>query len=309
MYNGVINVYKEKGFTSHDVVAKMRGILHMKKIGHTGTLDPDATGVLPVCLGNATKLCDMLTDKTKTYNTVIQLGIVTDTQDTSGRIISSYNGVYPDKNTISKVINDFVGEYDQIPPMYSAIKVKGKKLYELAREGKEIDRASRRVCINSIEIEYIDEENHTVKMTVDCSKGTYIRTLCHDIGQKLNVGACMSQLERIRVSDFSVENAITLDVISELVEKGEINKHIVSVERIFKHLDAIVTKKETDRLVINGNKLLVKDVVLCSDNNMTNNMLVRVFDSSNRFLAIYKYDEQEEVFKPFKMFPVKEQLQ
>ena len=195
MYNGVIIVNKEKGFTSHDVVAKLRGILKQKKIGHTGTLDPDATGVLPVCLGHATKLCDMLTDKDKTYETVMLLGSVTDTQDISGQVLKSVdvdslrdNGELTD-DQILEVIESFVGDYNQIPPMYSALKVNGKKLYELAREGIEIERKARLVKI--LAIENVRIEFPRVYMTVSCSKGTYIRTLCHDIGEKLMCGACM----------------------------------------------------------------------------------------------------------------------
>ena len=152
MYNGVINIYKEKGFTSHDVVAKMRGILKQKKIGHTGTLDPDAEGVLPVCLGSATKLCDLLTDKEKEYEAVMRLGVVTDTQDLSGTVLKETPVTVSSEETLA-AINSFVGEYGQIPPMYSALKVDGKKLYELARQGKEVERKPRQITIYEIEIE------------------------------------------------------------------------------------------------------------------------------------------------------------
>src|SRR5699024_3849825 len=190
MINGILNIYKEKGYTSHDVVARLRGIVGQKKIGHTGTLDPEAEGVLPVCLGRATKVCDMLTDKDKTYETVLLLGTSTDTQDITGRVLSSRSlddpelpeGTVTEEKTES-CIRGFIGEYDQIPPMYSALKVGGKKLYELAREGKTIERKSRKVMIYDIRIKDIDLPR--VRMEVKCSKGTYIRTLCHDIGEKL----------------------------------------------------------------------------------------------------------------------------
>ena len=220
MYNGVIIVNKEAGFTSHDVVAKLRGILKQKKIGHTGTLDPDATGVLPVCLGCATKLCDMLTDKDKTYEAVMLLGQATDTQDTSGKIISETNvselraiGELDDDKIINAV-ESFIGDYNQIPPMYSALKVNGKKLYELAREGIEIEREARPVKI--ISIENIRIEFPRVYMTVTCSKGTYIRTLCNDIGEKLGCKACMASLKRTQVSMFDIKDSLTLDEISKL---------------------------------------------------------------------------------------------
>ena len=179
MLNGVINVYKEKGYTSHDVVAKMRGIFRQKKIGHTGTLDPDAVGVLPVCLGNATKLCDLLTDRSKEYRAVLRLGITTDTQDMSGTVLSEQEVTCSPEEAEAAVLS-FVGEYDQIPPMYSALKVNGKKLVDLARRGIEVERKPRRVGILSIEIGEIDLPR--VTMTVRCTKGTYIRTLCEEQG-------------------------------------------------------------------------------------------------------------------------------
>ena len=194
MIHGIINVYKEKGFTSHDVVAKLRGIVGQKKIGHTGTLDPDATGVLPVCLGKATKLCDLLTDKDKTYEAVMLLGMTTDTQDVTGRILEERSTETLTADKVREVIRSFIGDYDQIPPMYSALKVNGKKLYELAREGKVVERKARPVKI--LDIRIIEMDLPRVRMEVSCSKGTYIRTLCHDIGEQLGCGGCMESLIR-----------------------------------------------------------------------------------------------------------------
>ncbi len=193
MYNGILNVYKEKGYTSHDVVALLRGILKQKKIGHTGTLDPLAEGVLPVCLGTGTKLCDMLTDREKEYEAILLLGISTDTQDITGTVLQKKEVNLPEK-AVEQAVFSFLGEYNQIPPMYSAIKVEGKKLYELAREGKEIERKARKVGIFSIQILSMDLPK--VHIRVSCSKGTYIRTLCHDIGKVLGVGGCMEALVR-----------------------------------------------------------------------------------------------------------------
>ena len=194
MIHGVLNVQKEKGYTSHDVVAKLRGIVGQRKIGHTGTLDPDAKGVLPVCLGRATKLCDLLTDKDKTYEAVLLLGCTTDTQDTGGTVLEEQDVPDLAEDTVMDILQSFVGEYAQIPPMYSAIKVNGRKLYELAREGKEIERKARIVQIYEIRVRKI--ELPRIWMEVRCSKGTYIRTLCHDIGQSLGCGGCMSSLRR-----------------------------------------------------------------------------------------------------------------
>ena len=180
MINGIINVHKEEGFTSHDVVAKLRGICGQKKIGHTGTLDPMATGVLPVCLGSGTKVCDMLTDKDKEYVAELLLGCTTDTQDVTGEVLSQCE-VNVSEEAVREAVMSFVGDYQQVPPMYSALKVNGKKLYELAREGKEVERKARPVRI--LEIEILDMPLPVVKMRVACSKGTYIRTLCADIGE------------------------------------------------------------------------------------------------------------------------------
>ena len=207
MLNGIINVYKEAGFTSHDVVAKMRGICGQKKIGHTGTLDPAATGVLPVCLGSGTRLCDMLTEKDKEYVAVLLLGMTTDTQDTTGTVLSRKE-VNASEEEVAEAVTSFVGDYDQVPPMYSALKVNGKKLYELARAGKEVEREARRVRIEEIEILHM--ELPRVTMRVVCSKGTYIRTLCADIGNKLCCGGTMESLQRTRVGIFKLEEALTL---------------------------------------------------------------------------------------------------
>ena len=209
MYDGIINVYKEKGFTSFDVVAKMRGILGQKKVGHTGTLDPEAEGVLPVCVGKGTRLCDMLTDRDKTYEATLLLGMETDTQDTTGTVLSETDASGLTEEAVREAVLCFVGDYDQIPPMYSALKVNGRKLCDLARQGVEVERKPRPVKIYDITIRSIRLPE--VVMTVSCSKGTYIRTLCHDIGEKLAVGGCMKKLLRTRAAGFRMEDSRTLD--------------------------------------------------------------------------------------------------
>ena len=191
MKSGIINVYKEAGYTSFDVVAKMRGILGIKKIGHTGTLDPDATGVLPVCIGKATKVCDLLTDKDKTYEAVMRLGVVTDTQDMTGQVLEEH-AVTVTEDAVRRAVGQFVGQIEQVPPMYSALKVGGQKLCNLARKGIEVERKPRPVTIYEIRIKNIALP--LVTMEVHCSKGTYIRTLCQDIGQALGCGGCMESL-------------------------------------------------------------------------------------------------------------------
>ena len=216
--DGVIVIRKEKGFTSHDVVAKLRGILHMKKIGHTGTLDPDAEGVLPVALGKATRLVDMITDKEKTYEAVMRLGVVTDTQDMSGTVLSQTTELSVTEEELCTVVSSFVGDYMQVPPMYSALKVNGKKLYELAREGKTVERKPRPV--HFYEIEILDISFPLVRFRVTCSKGTYIRTLCHDIGEKLGCGAAMESLLRTKVVPGGGGGGEKVAFVLQIIQKG-----------------------------------------------------------------------------------------
>ena len=233
MINGVINVYKEPGFTSHDVVAKLRGILKQKKIGHMGTLDPNAVGVLPVCLGKATKLCDILSEKDKTYNATLLLGLDTDTQDTSGEVISKADTdsiMELSEDKVFETIKSYIGDYDQIPPMFSAIKIGGEKLYNLARRGEVIERPARHWRI--IDITVTKMELPRVDLHVTCSKGTYIRTLCHDIGKDLGVGGCMEKLVRTKVERFSVEDSITLKQIEEFRDNNTLEDYITPVDEM-----------------------------------------------------------------------------
>ena len=291
MYNGIINVYKEKGFTSHDVVAKLRGILRQKKIGHTGTLDPDAVGVLPVCLGSGTKLCDMLTDRSKEYEVVMLLGVTTDTDDISGNILSE-RAVNVTTSEVCNVISSFIREYDQIPPMYSAIKVNGKKLYELAREGQVIERKPRKVIINDIEIVSIDFPR--VTMRVKCGKGTYIRSLCRDIGEKLLCGACMDKLTRTRVGGFVIGEAKTLKEIEELAHNNGIGEILYPVDEVFVEYPAIMVDEKRAVLVSNGNKILRND-------NEPNGIVRVYFTEGKKFAGVYESDENG-FYKPYKMF-------
>lgn len=297
--DGIINVYKEKGFTSHDVVAKLRGILHIKKIGHTGTLDPDAVGVLPVCIGKGTKLCDMITDTDKTYEAVMLLGISTDTQDISGNVLSKKD-VAVDEKTLIETVDSFVGEYKQIPPMYSAIKVNGRKLYQLAREGIEIERSPRDVYIRSIHINdmNLQDGEPSVTMTVSCSKGTYIRTLCHDIGEKLGCGACMKSLSRTRVGRFYIDDSYTINQIAALNLKGELSSIVTPVDSMFDYPE-IRIKREYDKLLYNGNQLPLS-AGKALDGNTDDK--VRIYNESGEFIGIYSMDDSG--YKPVKIFSV-----
>ena len=298
--NGILNVYKEPGFTSHDVVAKLRGICKQKKIGHTGTLDPEASGVLPVCLGNATKLCDLLTDKDKEYRAVLLLGVETDTQDTTGQILAEKE-VNAGEEDVRSAILSFVGPYDQIPPMYSALKVNGKKLYELAREGQEVERKARRITIHEIRILEINLPE--VKLEVTCSKGTYIRTLCHDIGQKLGCGGCMKELLRTRVERFGLEDSIRLGEIAQLQKEGILEEKIIAIDEMFPTYAQVVLPPKTAAAVRNGNSFRKRDISQeTALKEYENDERVRVYDESHQFIAIYCYCRKDDLFKIVKMF-------
>ena len=294
--DGLINVYKERGFTSHDVVAKLRGILKQKKIGHTGTLDPEAEGVLPVCLGKATKVCELLTDKDKTYQAVLLLGMETDTQDTTGTV-TARAPVTASEEDVREAVQSFTGSYDQIPPMYSALKINGKKLYDLARAGKEVERKARTVQIHEIRIEEIALPR--VTMTVTCSKGTYIRTLCYDIGRKLGCGGCMEKLLRTRVERFTLEEAYTLSQIEKIRDEGQLEEILTPVDRLFSQYPLFQAVSEAEKRLENGNPLLCEELTEVKEPERGP---VRIYTSDGRFSGIYQYDPKIHRYRPGKMF-------
>lgn len=297
MYNGLINIYKEQAFTSFDAVAVLRGILKQKKIGHTGTLDPMAEGVLLVCLGNGTKLCDMLENRDKEYECVMLLGRTTDTEDTQG-VVKTEKEVNCDENEIREAVMSFVGKIKQVPPMYSALKKDGKRLYDLAREGKEIEREARDITIQEIVIKDISIPR--VTFTVKCGKGTYIRSLCRDIGEKLGCGACMEHLKRTAVSGFEVKDSLTLKEVEEIVKNGEIDKYIRPVEDAFSELESLRVNEESARIINNGNPLIAENLVECPKSE--NDRKYKVYDAEGKFVAVYRYDCERNMFMPVKMF-------
>lgn len=299
MINGIINVYKEKGFTSFDVVAKMRGMFHQKKIGHTGTLDPDAEGVLPVCLGKATKVCDLLTDKDKEYKAVLLLGQETDTQDISGEVLNS-SEVHVTEEEVKQVILSFIGAYEQVPPMYSALKVNGQKLCDLARKGITVERKARPIVIHNIEI--ININLPEVEMIVSCSKGTYIRTLCDDIGKKLGCYGCMKSLLRTRVDQFTIEKALTLSELQQIIDEKPENEwnFIGAIDGVFYKYPSVQTKEEAQKLVLNGNRIPSEFIADYSEEKMLEQ--VRLYDFSNKFVGIYTYLKECQEYKPVKLF-------
>lgn len=297
MVNGVIIIDKEPGFTSHDVVAKMRGICGQKKIGHTGTLDPMATGVLPVCLGSGTRLCDMLADRDKEYVAELLLGVETDTQDTTGCVLAQ-RPVEATEAEVCAVCESFLGDYEQIPPMYSALKVDGKKLYELARAGKEVERKARRVKI--LELEILECRLPVVKMRVVCSKGTYIRTLCADIGAGIGCGGTMQSLRRTVVGQFTLENALTLRELQQMKNQGRLEEIVLPADSVFKDCPALHVSAENGRLLDNGNALYPRQTE--EKTQYESGQWVRFYRADGSFAGIYAYDGQRQWYRPVKMF-------
>lgn len=299
MIDGIMNIYKEPGYTSFDVVAKMRGILKQKKIGHTGTLDPDAEGVLVLCLGNATKLCEMLTDKDKEYIATLQLGITTDTEDTSGTVLSQ-SPVNVSESEVRETILSFVGKQKQIPPMYSAIKKDGKKLYELAREGIVIEREPRDIEVFHIDI--ISMDLPFVKFSVCCSKGTYIRSLCRDTGEKLGCGGAMSHLLRNRVSQFSAEDALKLSDVEMMRDEGRISECVYPIPSLFPSYPMIQIRSQAEKYLMNGNPLTLNSFVEMDTAKVFEGMRIFVCNQEQEIKGLYIYQDKKQMFVPDKMF-------
>ncbi len=294
MLNGIINIYKEAGYTSFDVVAVLRGICGQKKIGHTGTLDPDAEGVLPVCLGNATKIMSLLDDRDKTYRAVMLLGIDTDTQDISGTVLKKGNLSGITEDAVRETIGEFVGEIEQIPPMYSALKVNGQKLVDLARKGQTVERKPRRITVHEIDIEEIALPR--VVMSVRCSRGTYIRTLCHDIGEKLGCHGTLETLLRTADAGFCLEDALKLGEVQKLKDNGRLESCIHPVEDFFSNYPRVCVKPAADRLLHNGNPLAAGDA------HYADHQRLRLIDSRGSFCGIYEFDLRRNMYVPVKMF-------
>ncbi|ADL51535.1 tRNA pseudouridine(55) synthase TruB [Clostridium cellulovorans] len=243
--NGIINVYKPQGITSFDVVRSVKKITGQKKIGHTGTLDPLATGVLPICIGRATKLVDYIMNGRKTYIATLKLGVETDTYDREGEVLKTLATEHLSEAEVKEAINSFIGEIKQVPPMYSALKVQGKRLYELAREGKEVERNERSITIYDIKI--LEIKVPDIKFEVVCSKGTYIRSLCFDIGEKLKCGGAMWDLERTASSSFKKENSVTLEELAVNYEN-----HIISIEEAIMEFSPLYYNEKIGNLLLNG---------------------------------------------------------
>ena len=277
---GFLNIHKEAGFTSHDVVAKLRGILHTKKVGHTGTLDPMATGVLPVAIGRAAKTIELLSDHSKAYTALMQLGTETDTYDSTGTVTAE-SEVNVSEEEVRKACASFVGRIEQLPPMYSAKKVDGKRLYELARQGKQIERTPQQVeifslCITEMKLPYVE-------FTVECSKGTYIRSLCHDIGAALGCGACMAKLTRTRAGSFLLEDALRLSEIEEARDAGKVDEILLPTDAAFIEYPRVVLSDRFTTRALNGTQI-PKEMTASEG---TDAALYRMYLANGSFLGLY----------------------
>lgn len=281
---GILNVYKPKGMTSHNVVSFVRRQLNMKRVGHTGTLDPEARGVLPVLIGNATKLSDIIMADEKKYTARVVLGITTDTEDTTGEIIEKKD-VSVTKEQLLDAVNHFIGEIDQIPPMYSAIKVDGQKLYKLARKGVEIERAPRKITIHSIDV--YDFDGTSFMMDVHCGKGTYIRSLCRDIGEFLGCGAAMDTLERTMSGVFTKENAYTFEQIEEAVNTGKIENIIIAPDEVLGDFERVDAEPENVAKIKNGIRLRPAQLGI---EKYEENQILRVYDD-DKLLCLLKVSD------------------
>ncbi len=297
--NGVIVVNKPEGFTSFDVVAVLRKLCNERKIGHCGTLDPNATGVLPVLLGRAAKAQDILPNHDKTYRATFTLGKVTDTLDIWGQVVSEEK-TQVTKEQLLSVIPEFTGEIEQIPPMYSAVQVGGKRLYDLARQGIEVERKARKITVYSLELTEFDEETQSGTLIVSCSKGTYIRTLIDDIAKKVCIGGCMTSLVRESACGFSLKESYTLDELRALAEKGEIEKTLLSTESLFVTYKEVKVSAEQAKRFANGGALSTERIR--EKPALTDGEICRVKSPQGIFMGLARFDEQSRELKIYKQF-------
>lgn len=281
--NGILVINKPSGFTSFDVVAVTRKALKTKKVGHMGTLDPMATGVLPILVGMATKLQSVIPETDKEYIAGFKLGISTDTQDITGNVLERAE-MKISENQIRKVLSKFKGEIMQIPPMYSAVKKDGVRLYALARQGIEVERDARKVIIKKIELLNFNEKLQTGELIVRCSKGTYVRTLCNDIGAALGCGAVMTLLKRTEACGFRIEDSITLDEVKQLSNDGRIFKKLILLDAPFKCYKAIRVTENQGKRFSNGGGLMLERISI--EENTKDKSLFRVYDQENKFLGL-----------------------
>jgi tRNA pseudouridine55 synthase len=306
--DGILLLNKPKGMTSHDCVFKVRKLVKMKKVGHTGTLDPDVSGVLPICLGRATKIVEYVTAANKTYEGEVKIGFSTTTEDASGEVVEEKRvDLDITKDEVLNVLHSLTGEIIQTPPMYSAVKVNGKRLYEYARQGMVIERPSRKITIHKLELlSDIVQTNHTVsfRFRVTCSKGTYVRTLAVQIGEKLGYPSHMSDLIRISSGEFKLQQCMTLEELESIVKNGHIQEHLLSIEDALSHLPKLIINDKVAEKVKNGSVLPVPQEL----NNIQVGEPIATLHNGD-ILAIYqRHPEKPNLIKPIKVLVNNQEL-
>ena len=292
--SGVLVMNKPQGFTSFDVIGKLRGILKMRRLGHTGTLDPMAEGVLPVLVGQAARACDILPDETKVYRAAFQLGVVTDTQDSTGTVTETYP-VQVTESELRMAFSQLTGDIQQIPPMYSAVQIGGKRLYELAREGKVIERPARQVHVEQITLADYSAENGTGTVEITCGKGTYIRTILHDAGQMLGCGCIMTALIRTAACGFTIEEAYSFETVQQAADAGEIEQLMIPTDRLFSALPALQISEGQTKRYRNGVKLDLNRI-----KQLTDAEIYRIYAADNAFLGLARADRTEGCLRVYK---------
>ena len=292
--SGILVMNKPQGFTSFDVIGKLRGILKMRKLGHTGTLDPMATGVLPVLIGTAARACDILPDENKAYRAEFQLGTVTDTQDSSGNVRETHPFDVSESELLA-VLPQFTGEIQQIPPMYSAVQINGKRLYELARAGKEIERPARQVTVQSLTLEAFDSQSGRGTLVIACGKGTYVRTILHDIGGGLGCGCMMTALERTAACGFTLNDAHTFDEVQQAADAGTVESLVIPTDRLFLSLPAVTLNETQTRLYRNGVLLSVSRL-----GHLPEGTRFRIYSAEQSFLGLADADREHNCLRIYK---------
>lgn len=294
MLNGIICINKPQGFTSFDVIAKMRGILKMKKLGHSGTLDPMATGVLPVFAGGATKAISIIPETGKSYRAGFQLGIVTDTYDTTGEILEKKD-FSVSAAEVEQALCSFRGKITQLPPMYSAVQVNGQRLYDLARKGIEVERPSRKVEVTKLELLEFDEKTGMGILEMSCSKGTYVRSVIHDMGQALECGAAMTSLVRTFSNSFSLDECVTLEELEKLRDEDRLTEIVRPVEKMFETLPPLYLSEKKTKMYKNGVKLMLDRLPVKPEQER-----LRVYGSDESFIGIAQADRVDNVLRVLK---------
>lgn len=296
--NGILCMNKPQDFTSFDVIGKLRGILHMKRLGHTGTLDPMATGVLPILVGTATKACDILPNQDKTYQATVVFGKATDTLDIWGKPLQDYPEQHVTEAALRAVLPEFLGDITQLPPMYSAVSVNGKRLYELARKGETIERPTRTVHIDAITLDAFDETQQTATLTVSCGKGTYIRTLLSDIGQRLGGDAVMTALTRTAACGYPLQDCLTFEQVAAAMADGTLEEHLLPTDSLFSSYPKLRLNAAQERMFCNGVKLDLKRL----RNLQPDQDLYTVYGATGTFLGTALADRTQQELRIGKRF-------